>query len=114
MLKHFTRFDEIMGSVFGIRYLKKHWEKWKVMLQKCQELWMRLYMLLWNSDITGNFIPSGVSGIVLKKKKMDEKKGYHDDDDDDVFCTPLSPLQIWKKVSIFEENFETQQQFLYD
>ena len=60
--------------------------------------------------------PSGVSGIVLKKKKMDEKKRYHDDDDDDrdVFCTPLSPLQIWKKVSIFEENFETHQKFLDD
>ena len=50
---------------------------------------------------------------------MDEKKRYHDDDDDDdddgdVFCTPLSPLQIWKKVSIFEENFETHQKFLDD
>ena len=30
------------------------------------------------------------------------------------FLYPLSPLQIWKKVSIFEENFETQQKFLYD
>ena len=42
-----------------------------------------------------------------KRRKWIKKKRYDDDDDDDdhVFCTPPSPLQIWRKVSFFEENF---------
>ena len=49
--------------------------------------------------------------LCWKRRKWMKKKN---DDDDDVFCTPLFPLQIWKKVSIFEENFETQQKILDD
>ena len=49
--------------------------------------------------------------------EKEENGWYHDHDDDDhVFCTP--PISLanlkFKKVSFFEENFDTQRNFLYD
>ena len=50
---------------------------------------------------------------------MDEKKRYDDDDDDHhhVFCTPYLSCKFeekFKKVSFFEQNFDTQRKFLDD
>ena len=57
------------------------------------------------------FVPSAVSGIVLKKKKMDEKKRYNDRPTT-TFFDPCKFEETIKKVSFLEENFETQRKFL--